>query len=43
VLDGLAVGDSIYLLPTTGLLEEQQQRENWARQRAGGPIPGANR
>lgn len=41
VLDGLAIGDSVYLLPTTGLLEEQQQRENWARQRAGGPIPGA--
>jgi len=40
ILEGLSVGDSVYLLPTTGLLEEQRQREDWARQRAGGPLPG---
>lgn len=40
VLDGLAAGDSVYLLPTTGLLEEQRRRENWARQRTGGPLAG---
>jgi hypothetical protein len=40
VLDGLSAGDSVFLLPTTGLLEEQEQRQDWARQRAGGPLPG---
>jgi HlyD family secretion protein len=39
VLEGLSDGDSVALLPTSGLLEEQQQREQNARQRAGSPLP----
>lgn len=39
VLQGLSEGDSVALLPTSGLLEEQQQREQNARQRAGSPLP----
>jgi HlyD family secretion protein len=39
VLAGLQEGDSVALLPTAGLLEEQQQREQRARERAGSPLP----
>jgi HlyD family secretion protein len=39
VLAGLQEGDSVALLPTAGLLEEQQQREQRARERAGGALP----
>jgi HlyD family secretion protein len=39
VLAGLSEGDSVALLPTSGLVEEQQRREENARQRAGSPLP----
>lgn len=38
VLDGLTDQDSVLILPTAGLLESQAQWQNWARQRAGGPL-----
>ena len=37
---GLEAGDSVLLLPTAGLLAEQQRRESWARERAGSPLGG---
>lgn len=39
----LTPGDSVLILPTLGLLEELQRREEWARRRAGGPGLGGNR
>jgi HlyD family secretion protein len=36
----LQVGDSVLILPTLGLLEELQGREEWARRRAGGGLGG---
>jgi HlyD family secretion protein len=38
VLSGLERGDSVYILPTAGLLNEQQRREEWIRDRVGGPL-----
>lgn len=38
VLAGLSEGDSVFILPTTGLLEEQQRREEFIRERVGGPL-----
>ncbi|MGE0551821.1 MAG: efflux RND transporter periplasmic adaptor subunit [Gemmatimonadales bacterium] len=43
VLAGLEVGDSVLILPTSGLLEEQQEREQWVRERVGGPLGRTNR
>lgn len=40
VSSGLSEGDSVLILPTAGLLEEQQRREQWARERAGNPLGG---
>ena len=38
VLSGLEPDDSVYILPTAGLLDEQQRREQWIRQRVGSPL-----
>jgi HlyD family secretion protein len=38
VLSGLHPGDSVYVLPTGGLLTEERQREQRMRQRAGGAL-----
>ncbi|MEZ4585338.1 MAG: efflux RND transporter periplasmic adaptor subunit [Gemmatimonadales bacterium] len=43
VLAGLEAGDSVLILPTSGLLEEQQEREQWVRERVGGPLGRTNR
>jgi hypothetical protein len=43
VLNGLVAGDSVYLLPTTGLLDEQRRRNDWARARSGSPLSGGGR
>jgi HlyD family secretion protein len=41
ILTGLSQGDSVFILPTAGLLEERQEREQRARERVGGPLPSA--
>ena len=38
VLSGLTRGDSVYILPTAGLLEEQQRSQEWIRDRVGSPL-----
>jgi hypothetical protein len=38
ILDGLSATDSVYLLPTAGLLEEQARRRGWIQERVGGPL-----
>jgi HlyD family secretion protein len=38
VLSGLAPGDSVYLLPTAGLLEQERERRQRIRERVGGPL-----
>jgi hypothetical protein len=38
ILGGLSATDSVYLLPTAGLLEEQAQRRGWIQERVGGPL-----
>jgi HlyD family secretion protein len=38
VLSGLRPGDSVYVLPTAGFLDEQEQRQQRLRQRAGGAL-----
>jgi HlyD family secretion protein len=38
VLSGLTDQDSVLILPTAGLLESQARWQNWARQRAAGPL-----
>jgi HlyD family secretion protein len=46
VVAGLEEGDTLVVLPTSGLIEELQRREEWARARAGGPLgnqPGGRR
>jgi HlyD family secretion protein len=43
VLDGLVETDSVLILPTAGLLEQQASWQNWARRRAGGPLTSGNR
>ena len=40
VNDVLREGEQVVLLPTVGLIEEQQRREEWARERAGSPLGG---
>jgi HlyD family secretion protein len=46
IVSGLVEGDTLVVLPTSGLMEELQRREEWARERAGGPLgnqPGGPR
>jgi HlyD family secretion protein len=46
IVSGLEEGDTLVVLPTSGLMEELQRREEWARERAGGPLgnqPGGPR
>jgi hypothetical protein len=38
VVDGLSPGDTVYILPTAGLMEERQERQERARERAGSPL-----
>jgi len=38
VLDGLTEGDTVFILPTAGLLEERQRRGQWIQERVGGPL-----
>ncbi|MGH7699816.1 MAG: efflux RND transporter periplasmic adaptor subunit, partial [Gemmatimonadales bacterium] len=38
VVSGLRPTDSVFILPTAGMLEEQQRRQDWIRQRVGGPL-----
>lgn len=38
IRSGLVEGDTVLVLPTAGLLEEQARREEWARSRAGSPL-----
>jgi HlyD family secretion protein len=40
VLEGLSETDSVLILPTAGLLEQQANWQNWARRRASGPLSG---
>lgn len=35
---GLAAGDTVLVLPTSGLLADQARREEWVRRRVGGPL-----
>ncbi len=39
---GLTQGDTVAVLPTTGLIEEQERRADWMRRRAGGPLSGGD-
>jgi HlyD family secretion protein len=39
IVQGLRSTDSVYLLPTAGLLEEQARRRGWIQERVGGPLP----
>jgi len=43
VLSGLSESDSVVILPTAGLLNDLQRRENWARQRASTPLSSQQR
>jgi len=43
IIDGLTSTDSVYLLPTAGLLEEQARRRGWIQQRVGGPLSRGGR
>jgi HlyD family secretion protein len=43
IISGLAEGDSVVVLPTTGALEQEQQRRQWIQRRVGGPLGGNNR
>jgi hypothetical protein len=38
VLAGLEPTDSVFILPTAWLLDEQQRRADWIRQRVGSPL-----
>ena len=38
IVSGLEQGDSLVVLPTSGLIEELERREEWVRQRVGGPL-----
>ena len=38
VLSGLSANDSVYILPTAGLLDEQARREERIRERVGNPL-----
>ncbi len=43
VLEGLEPGDSVLVLPTAGLLEDQAERERNIRERVGGPLQSNDR
>jgi HlyD family secretion protein len=43
VMSGLSESDSVVILPTAGLLNDLQRRENWARERAGSPLGNQQR
>jgi len=38
IISGLEQTDSVFILPTAGLLEEQERRQDWIRRRVGGPL-----
>ena len=40
VVSGLALGDTVVILPTAGLLEDQSQREQAIQRRVGNPLGG---
>lgn len=42
VREGLSPGDTVLILPTAGLLQDQARRQQWAQQRAGGGPFGGN-
>lgn len=42
VREGLSPGDTVVILPTAGLLEDQARRQEWAQRRAGGGPFGGN-
>jgi HlyD family secretion protein len=42
VREGLSPGDTVLILPTAGLLEDQARRQEWAQRRAGGGPFGGN-
>lgn len=42
VLDGLVVGDTVVILPTSGLLADQARRQEWIQRRVGGGPLGGN-
>lgn len=42
VEDGLVAGDEVLLLPTSGLLADQQRRQEWIQRRVGGGPLGRN-
>ena len=43
VLEGLSEADTVFILPTAGLLEERQRRGDWIRERVGGPLQTQSR
>lgn len=42
VREGLSPGDTVLILPTAGLLQDQARRQEWAQRRAGGGPFGGN-
>jgi HlyD family secretion protein len=42
VREGLALGDSVLILPTAGLLADQARRQEWIQRRVGGGPLGGN-
>ena len=42
VRDGLALGDSVMILPSAGLLADQERRDEWIQRRVGGGPLGNN-
>lgn len=42
VVDGLKLGDTVVILPTEGLLTDQQRRQEWIQRRVGGGPLGNN-
>lgn len=42
VLSGLVAGDSVVILPTAGLLADQERRQEWINRRVGGGPLGGN-
>ena len=42
VQEGLSAGDQVLILPTSGLLADQQRRQQWIQQRVGGGPLGRN-
>lgn len=42
VREGLSSGDTVLILPTAGLLEDQARRQEWIQRRVGGGPLGGN-